>query len=68
MPHPIGPHPLSMLYQGGGRRIVLAATVPGQFRKGVDHMSVQILGLGTALPPHTMTQQEATDLARQVCL
>ncbi|MEX2118637.1 MAG: type III polyketide synthase [Pirellulales bacterium] len=30
-------------------------------------MSFRILGLGTALPPHSMTQTEAADLARQVC-
>jgi predicted naringenin-chalcone synthase len=30
-------------------------------------MNFRILGLGTALPPHSMTQTEAADLARQVC-
>ncbi|MEX0711890.1 MAG: type III polyketide synthase [Pirellulales bacterium] len=30
-------------------------------------MSFRILGLGTALPPHSMTQTEAAELARQVC-
>lgn len=30
-------------------------------------MKLAILGLGTAVPPHVMTQREATELARQVC-
>jgi predicted naringenin-chalcone synthase len=30
-------------------------------------MSLEILGLGTAVPAHTMSQQEATELAQQVC-
>ena len=29
-------------------------------------MNFSILGLGTAVPPHTMSQQEATELAQQV--
>lgn len=30
-------------------------------------MNLRILGLGTALPPYTMNQREATELAQQVC-
>ena len=31
-------------------------------------MSLTICGIGTALPPHTMTQDEAAELARRVNL